>query len=344
MARRRRPTLALAGAGMISVVHAMAAAASGWDIVAVASRTEARAVERARQTGASACRYEDLPGEAAAVVVSTPPSRHAADTVAAVEAGAAVLVEKPLATTLADADRIVDAADRTGRPVVYAENLAFSPVVQRAVSIARELGPLRHIGVRCLQPRPDWGDFLDPAWGGGVLFDLGVHPVAVALLLAGDDPVVAVRARLERGADVAVDDHATAELQLASGGSATVECSWRHPSVVWDLQAASDTGVVTAELQPATLVEHDGEAVDLPRPAEVDGLDPRLERLGYVEQLRRLRGTLQGDDPVFDPRFGRHVLEVIMAAYTSAARGGATESLPFTGRRDRTAWELWTGV
>ena len=70
--------------------------------------------------------YEELPAGADAVVVATPPSRHAVDVVRALEAGAVALVEKPLATTLAEADAIVEAVARTGRPVVYAENLAFS--------------------------------------------------------------------------------------------------------------------------------------------------------------------------------------------------------------------------
>src|SRR3546814_7830930 len=40
----------------------------------------------------------------------------------------------------------------------------------------------RSLEVRALQPRPTWGDFMTESWAGGVLFDLGAHPVAIALL------------------------------------------------------------------------------------------------------------------------------------------------------------------
>ena len=338
---RRRPTLAFAGAGMISVVHAMSASLAGLDVVAVASRSPERARERADQVGARACRYADLPAGADAVVVATPPSCHADDAIAAMEAGAAVLMEKPLTTTLADADRVVEAAERTGRPLVYAENLVFAPVVQQAVALARTLGPLRHVSVRALQPRPDWGGFLEPSWGGGVLFDLGVHPVAVALLLAGDDPAVAVSARLERGEGIEVDDHAVVELHTESSLRISVEASWRHPTTVWDLQAAGDVGVVRAELQPGLLLEHNGDPV--PTAATTEGADPRLEGLGYVTQLGVLADALQGGPPVFGARFGRQVLDVVTAAHQSAHDDGAPTALPFAGPRDRTPWELWTG-
>ena len=101
------------------------------------------------------------------VVVATPPARHASDALAALAAGAAVIVEKPLATTLAEADALVEAAAADGDRLGYAENLAFAPIVIRAVSMVRTLGPLRHVDARMLQGRPDWGDFLTEDWGGG---------------------------------------------------------------------------------------------------------------------------------------------------------------------------------
>ncbi|MCU0310291.1 MAG: Gfo/Idh/MocA family oxidoreductase [Acidimicrobiales bacterium] len=333
-----RPSLALCGAGMISVVHGMAAPLASVRVVAVASRSAARAAERAGQLRSRAVTYDELPAGADAVVVATPPACHAGDTVRALEAGAAVLVEKPLATTLAGADAIVEAADRTGGAVVYAENLAFSPVVARAAALARGLGPLRHLGVRALQPAPEWGGFLDPSWGGGVLFDLGVHPLAVALLVAGDDALVAVSATLERG-DRMVDEHAVVRLRFESSLVAVVECSWRHPTSEWDLQAAGDTGVVRAELMPDVVLERDGEPVTLD--PTTPGADPRLEQLGYVDQLRALGRAAGGSPSWCDARFGRGVLDVVMAAYTSAGRGGAEVEVPFAGPRDLTPLQCW---
>lgn len=323
---------------MISVIHGMAAAVAGLPVVAVASRGIDRAEERAGQLGAAAVPYRDLPAGASAVVVATSPGSHARLAHQAIDAGCAVLVEKPLCTTLADADALV-AAEEAGARVLYGENLAFAPVVVEARRQVATMGPLGFIEVRTLSPRPTWGDFLFPTWGGGVLFDLGVHPLALALLLAGDDRPVSVTAVLTSSADVVVDDHAEVVVTFASGLQARVEASWRHHDVVWDLQASSDTGVVRAGLFPPEL-ERDGEPVPFGSGAPA-GVDPHVVELGYVRQMHAL-GALARDAavPEMSAAFGRRVLDVVCGAYASAGSGGPVP-LPFAGPRDATPLSLW---
>jgi predicted dehydrogenase len=314
----------------------------------VASRTPARAAERAAQVGGRAVTYDDLPAGAQVVVVATPPSRHASDALAAVGRGAAAIVEKPLATTLAEADALVDASLANAGRVGYAENLAFAPIVIRATSLVRAMGPLRHVDARMLQGRPDWVDFLTEGWGGGVLFDLGAHPIALVLLLAdagpgGTDQVIEVRARLDGATDVPVDVHADVSMTFASGLVAQVETSWRDPHPVLDFQAASDDGVVRAELMPHPALERNGEAMALPaiRPGVSD---PRLDQFGYVTQLEDLLADFaQARPPDMGAEFGRLVLDIICAGYASAAADERPVAVPFDGPRDRTPLELWRG-
>ena len=67
-----------------------------------------------------------------------------------------------------------------------------------------------------------------------------------------------------------------------------------------------------------------------------------LETLGFLHQLRTVAAA--GDNTGAVPLgadFGRDVLDIVCAAYASAARAGEAESLPFTGRRDRTPLQLW---
>ena len=331
-------TVALAGAGRIAVVHALAAQALELPVGAVASRRPTNAAKLAKDLGARVVRYDELPAGADVVVVATPPARHGADTLRALRAGATALTEKPLCTTLAEAD--VLAAEGNGR-LVYAENLAFAPVVERAIGLIATLGPLEHLEVRSLQGRPDWGDFLTAGWGGGVLFDLGVHPLAVALLAAAPAAVVEVQAQLEGAGDIAVDDHAEVTLRFDSGLVAQVVSSWREPSPVWDLQVASTTGVVRAELIPAISLEHDGEPVALPSTRA--GVIPELDAFGYVRQLEVAAGVAEGDSSFMDAAFGRLVLDIVCAAYSSAGRRGEPEPVPFLGPRDRTPLQLWRG-
>ncbi len=343
------PRVALHGAGMISVAHAMAAQASGMRIVAVASRSGERARQLADELHAPAVHYDDLPGDgsdrADIVIVSTPPQCHAADAIRLLQAGAAVLLEKPLCRTLAEADVLVAAAAAHGQRLLYAENLAYSPVVQALLGRAPTLGALTHLEARTLQGLPTWGSFTTDEWGGGALFDLGVHPLAIALLCAnacGAGAPVSVTARLVGGDGHGSDEWAEVILSYTDGLRARVETSWKAgPEPIWDVQLASATGVLRAELQPEVVLEHNGELVALPATTTAIAA---IESGGYLGQLRAFADNITaGETPVMSASFGRRVLDVVCAAYRSAGRDGEPQSLPFEGARDRTPLELWRG-
>jgi myo-inositol 2-dehydrogenase / D-chiro-inositol 1-dehydrogenase len=334
------PSVAFAGAGWITPMHAMAARALGIDVLAFASRTAEAAEAKAREFGGGTVSYDELPAGADIVVVATPPSRHVDDALHALAAGAAVLVEKPLAITLADADRLV-AADTQGR-VAYAENLAHCPAVQAMLERLASVGAPSYIEIRIAGPRPAYGEFLTPAWGGGALFDLGAHPIALALLFAGSARVTSVTASLEGGPDHQSDEAATVTLLFGNGLRAAVTVSWRAPFPFWDAQVSGPTGVLRAELLPTVLVEHNGDVVTLPR---AKYSPPQVETLGYLQQLRSFSGELAADRrPVLDAAFGRSVLDVICAAYASAGNGSTSVAVPFAGPRDRTPLQLWRGL
>lgn len=332
---------ALAGAGWISAVHGLAVRAQrDGRLVAVASRTEAAAAARAEEVGGRVVAYEDLPAGAGIVIVATPPARHAIDALRAMAAGAAAVVEKPLCATLDDADRLVRVVD-AGGVLTYAENLLFGEPVSRALSEIAALGPLRHLTARALQPRPTWGDFTRRHWGGGVLFDLGVHPLALVLRAMGSARPVGVRAVFETSDDIEVEDRATVQLRFDTGLVATVEASWREPSPVWDLQAAADDDVVWLGLLPETTLERSGEGIELPPPAAAEH-PPQLDQFGYVDQLRDAEASWRAgrSSTISDVHLGRDILEIVCAASLAAADGSETP-LPYTGPRDRTPVSLW---
>lgn len=337
--------LALAGAGWAARVHALAASAvDGVSIPVVAARSTASAAEVADSIGATPVVGDALPGRADAVVIATPPTSHAGLAVRMLDAGVPVLVEKPLAATLDEADAIVAASERSGAAACYAENLLFAPAVDLAIARAARLGPLDHLEVRMVGPTPGWGHFAQPLTAGGALFDLGVHAVALALVLAADDEPVAVRARLDSARDDGADDVARVEVRFSSDLIAPIDVSWRAESTEWSAQAASPTGTVRLELRPEVVVEADGESVALPGPTGTSGLDDRIESLGYRAQtegfvtvVRRRGGR------VCPAGFGRAVLELTCAAYLSAGRDGDEVPLPYDGPRDVTPMQLWRG-
>jgi predicted dehydrogenase len=194
--------------------------------------------------------------------------------------------------------------------------------------------------------RPTWGAFTTDEWGGGALFDLGVHPLAVAMLLAnaaGEGRVTAVHAGLRGGPGHGSDEHADVTLHFRSGFTASVVSSWQFgPEPQWDAQLAGEQGVVRAELLPEPSLEFNGDAVALPATSAPMAV---LEQLGYAAQLRALVDDVaQGREPLMSATFGREVLQVVLAAYTSAGLGGEQVPLPFTGPRDRTPLQLWRGA
>ncbi len=325
------------------MAHAAASQHLGFELTAVASRSAARAATLAERFGSAAVSYAELPGNADIVVVATPPQCHAADAVRMLDGGAAVLLEKPLCRTLDEADLLVAAAAHHGGRLLYAENLAYAPIVQRMIALTPRVGALTHLEVRTLQGLPTWGQFTTDEWGGGALFDLGVHPLSIALLVAnaaGEGSPVAVSAQLRGGDGHHSDEYADVRLRYRSGLIAHVESSWQAgPEAQWDAQVAGAAGVARAELLPVQSLEFNGDEVSLPT---VTSQIPMLDQLGYTAQLRAFADDLAAQrEPTMSAEFGRRVLDVVAAAYQSAGRRGNEVALPFTGPRDLTPLQLW---
>jgi predicted dehydrogenase len=335
--------LAFAGSGWIAAVHGYAVRhVPGLRITKVASREAAKAAAAAERMKAEPCTYAELPAGADGVVVCTPPAQHLEHAQLAIEGGAGVLIEKPLCATLAEADALVAAAE-DGARIAYAENLLHAPIVRLAVTHAAQLHAIDLIEVRALQSRPTWGDFLTESWGGGVLFDLGVHPLAVALVLAAPAVPVEVQATLEGADDHPVDEHAELTIHFDTGLLARVTASWRGADTpTWDAQVSAPDGVVRMELLPSLVLERNG--VEVPLPGIPEGVPAQLEELGYLPQIEAFAQDLQQHrSPELGAAFGRSVLDIVCAAYASAGQGGAWIALPFEGRRDRTPLQLWRG-
>ena len=138
--------------------------------------------------------WRDVVGEVDAFYNLGPNSIHAEPSIAALEAGTHVLCEKPLAHTLADAERMADAARDSAAAAGVAFNYRFVPAVQYARRLIDDgaLGEIRHVRARYLQ---DW--LVDSAapwsWrnaaeiaGSGALGDLGAHSLDLAQFLVGD--------------------------------------------------------------------------------------------------------------------------------------------------------------
>jgi predicted dehydrogenase len=143
--------------------------------VAVVDREEARAREVAARHGVAALAdARDLPGDLEAACVAVPTSGHAAVVGACLERGLAVLVEKPMAATLGEAEAMAAAAGRTGRLLLVGHTERFNPVVRAAVPRVRQP---RFIEAHRL------GVFTARSTDVDVILDLMIHDLDVVLSL-----------------------------------------------------------------------------------------------------------------------------------------------------------------
>jgi len=323
---------------MVAAVHADACREIGWPVRTVASRSPERAGRLADAVGARPATFEHLAAarQGDLAIVATPPATHADDAIALLEAGYHVVVEAPLACTLGEADRLVAAEERVGRPILYSEHLVAAPVIDALLDEVPSIGHLTHLSARALQAPPSWRGTAVADWGGGALFDLGVHPVGMVLRVAAEaaagPPAMLTSVITDAGTD---HEHGTIRLHFATGLEATIVVGWqpgRSPD--WDLQASSAAAVLRAELYPRPTLERNGDPVVAAPPGEQVSL---VRDYGYAAQLTRFWATVRTGRPVpTTSRLGRQVLDVIAAAHWSAGHDAIEVPLPFAGPRDLT--------
>ena len=166
-----------------------------------------------------------------AVYVATPVDSHAPLTIAALEAGKAVLVEKPMARNAAEAEAMVEAAARTGRPLAVCFYQRINPRHREARRLVAEGAVGRPTAARVAfsgrsRPRPGAWRFDPERAGGGVFADQGSHAVDLLRYVLADE-VATVAAFAETLAEPAtVEDTASALLRFRGGTQAVVTAHW----------------------------------------------------------------------------------------------------------------------
>jgi predicted dehydrogenase len=224
------------GCGAISTLYQLPALARSSDatLVATVDVDAAHAAKVAQRFGASESHtdHRALAGRVDAVLIATPNTTHAGIACDLLEQGVHVLCEKPMATTRADVDRMLAAADRGKARVMAAHCLRFAPNLERL----REFAAAGLLGERLELSAAIGGPYDAGAQrtdfrrkrglsGGGVLMDLGIHVIDLSVWMVGEGPVdVAYEATSADGWEVERD--AEVALRFPSGSTASLSASF----------------------------------------------------------------------------------------------------------------------
>ena len=336
-----RMPVGLIGVGGIGRMHVERALRSAdVAITAIADPTEsARAFAASLNIPCYASHQEMLDKvQVKAVIVATPNSLHVAQGLDCIARGLVTLMEKPIADSVAEARRLVDAAAAARVPLLTGHHRRHNPIIRRARQLVQDgaLGRPVTANVMATWLKPD--SYYELAWrrepgGGPVMINL-IHDIDLLLHLLG--PITSVQAITSsqvRG--FAVEDTAAALLQFANGALGTVTVSdavaapWN-----WDLGAGEAAHYPQQEIDSHYLAGTEG-ALTLPRlemwryrgargwhdPLSVErtfvhNADP------YSEQLRHLRAVVEGHEaPVCSGEDGLKTLQATRAVLEAAASG-----------------------
>lgn len=327
--------VAIVGSGRWGINHVRALARSPLaHVVAVCDPSEA-ARDRARALAPGArltASYEDVlaAGDVDAVVLATPAIQHADMAEAALRAGKHVLVEKPLALRVRDAERVVAAAERAGKVLLVGHLMLFHPVVQhmRRVIERGELGQLHYLyalRVNLGVVRRDEN----------AMWSLGPHDVSMILHLVGDTPE-SVTARGGAYLQPDVPDVVFLNIRFATGIVAQVQNSWLDPrkerrlTVVGskkmmemdDVRPGGKLKIFDKGVGPDAVFTEYGQFLAL-RSGEITTPDIATEEPLAVEHRHFLECITRGRPPLADGPSAVRVVRVLEAAQRSLDADGA---------------------
>jgi predicted dehydrogenase len=308
--------IGVVGCGHFGRFHALKVAASPRAVLAgVSDRDPDRAAALARETGGAALEWPALLDACDAVVVATPADTHFAVAAEALRAGRHVLVEKPMAATLDEADALATLAAE-GRRVLQVGHLLRYSAEHQAIS-SRMRRPLYIDCVRIAPFKPRGTDV-------SVILDLMIHDLDLVLSLV-DSPITSVDAV---GAPVASphEDIANARVRFANGCVATITASRISLKTERKMRLFSQEGYMSVDFTSRKLMMI-GRERGLPLPGTGGG---RIEEITWkehdaleAEHAAFAAAILDGAPVIVDAAAGRRALAAALAVTESMAASRA---------------------
>ncbi len=329
--------IGIIGGGGISETHARAASeVEGVETAAFYGQNPAKTARLAEQYGGAAYRdfqafLDHRPLEI--VMICSPSGLHAEQGIEAARRGLHVLVEKPIDTTTAQADALIDECERAGVKLGVCFQDRVAPDIRRLKELvdSGRLGKPILVSGRLKWYRPP-EYYRDSRWrgtraldGGGALMNQGSHTVDLLLWLMGDVRRVYAKT-LTAIHDIEVEDTVVATLEFTNGAIATLEAGTSiYPGYKRRVELTGTEGTV--------ILEHDRIiAADLRTPeatlvgpfegnSNASATSPIVADVGGHRRLLEdfLRAIEADSRPICDGREGRRSVELIQAIYESSS-------------------------
>lgn len=324
--------MALVGAGQMGRHHARVVAESDEaELVAIIDPHESAArVAELRHAPLLGTLDELLAGELPELaIVAIPTQAHAEIASRLLEAGVHVLVEKPIAGTVEEAERLIELAAERELILAVGHVERFNPAVRALRDKLRtdDLGRVFQVHARRLSPFPARiGDT-------GVAFDLATHDLDLMCELAGTP--VRLSAEVDRKAHRSQEDLLAAILRFDSGVIGLLEVNWLTPTKVRQLTVTGERGMFVVDYlnQHLTLYENAHERESWSALDIFDGVTegnvvrfaiPRVEPLRA--QLEAVTAAIRGEDVEYvDGQAGLRALRLALAVVEAGASGASVK-------------------
>jgi len=289
------------------------------------------------------------------VDVCLPNFLHHRAVLAAARAGKHVIIEKPLALNLEEADEMIAACRGANRQLMYAEELCFAPKYERVRKLVNEGAVGKIFQMRQCEkhsgPHSDWFYDVNQS-GGGVLMDMGCHGLAwFRWMLGGNPKVVSVYATmntfLHKGRTRGEDNSVTI-VEFEGGVLGVCENSWaRHGGMDDRVEVYGTGGSIYADLfqgNAALTYSEKGYGYAMEKAGTTQGwtftIFEEAFNQGYPQELKHfIECVRENKKPLVTGEDGRAVLEMMYAAYKSAG-SGAKVKLPFSPKVSKPV-DLW---
>jgi UDP-N-acetyl-2-amino-2-deoxyglucuronate dehydrogenase len=267
------------------------------------------------------------------ISVCTPSGLHASLAIEAAKAGKHVIVEKPMALNLKDADQMIATCERNQVKLCVISQLRFSPAIQKIKQALGEsmlgrvvLGDL-YMKFNRTQAYYDHGNWRG-TWemdGGGALMNQGIHGVDLLRYLMGPVKSVSAHARtLAR--KIEVEDTAVAILEFQNEALGVIEATTSvYPGATRHLEINGDRGTIILEENSIVRWDIEGQKppegfVSGPAAGDTSSNPGAFGVEGHIYQITdMIEAVINNRRPVVDGGEGRKALEIILAVYQSSS-------------------------